>query len=55
MAEEEKTGILSWLPVIVAISVSNGLILSFQQLICSRPGGGDSKLVGRTLDDQTVA
>jgi hypothetical protein len=48
MAEkEEKTGILSWLPVIVAIGVSSGLILSFSTFdsLWNEPAGTTTRTV----------
>jgi hypothetical protein len=56
MAEqEEKSASIPWLPLITLIGVGSGvLFFSFQQLISSRPGGGDPRLAGNTFDEETI-
>ena len=55
MAEKEgRLSFIPWLPLITLIMVSGGVLLSFQQLNSSRPGGGNTRLAVDTFDDQTV-
>ncbi len=56
MAEqEEKSASIPWLPLITLIGVGSGvLFFSSQQLISSRPGGGDSRLADNTFDEASI-
>jgi hypothetical protein len=51
---EEKSASIPWLPLITFIAVSSGVLLYFQQLTSSRPGGGDPTLADKTFDDRTI-
>jgi hypothetical protein len=51
---EERSPSIPWLPLITLIMVGSGVLLSFQQLTSSRPGGGDARLAATTFGDQTI-
>lgn len=54
MAEsEEKSVSIPWLPLLTFMAVSSGVLIYFQQLTSSRPGGGDPTL-GDTFNDETI-
>ncbi len=55
MAEkEERSSSIPWLPLISLILVGSGVVLSFQQLTSSRPGGGDIRLARDTFEPETI-
>lgn len=54
MADNEEKSSIPWLPLITFIAVSSGVLLYFQQLTSSRPGGGDPTLADKTFDSQTI-
>jgi hypothetical protein len=54
MAENEQRSVsIPWLPLLTFMAVSSGVLIYFQQLTSSRPGGGDPALVD-TFDDKTI-
>jgi hypothetical protein len=55
MAEnEERSASIPWLPLITLVAVSSGVLLFFQQLTSSRPGGGDPRLTDNTFEGQSI-
>jgi hypothetical protein len=52
--EEEKSGSIPWLPLVTFVAVSSGIVLFFQQLTSSRPGGGDPRLTDNTFEEETI-
>lgn len=55
MAEdEEKSASIPWLPIVTLAAVSSGVLLLFQQLTSSRPGGGDPSLADNTFETQSI-
>lgn len=54
MAEKDQTFGIPWLPLITLIMVGGGLLIAFQPLTSSRPGGGNTRLAVDTFDDQAV-